>query len=54
MACPSAEDTAIGFSHNTSLPAWAARIVYSLCMELGSTTYTAWISGLSRMRSKPA
>jgi hypothetical protein len=32
----SALDVAIGFSHNTCLPAAAARIVYSACIVFGT------------------
>ena len=43
---------AIGFSQITSLPALAARMVYSACMEFGKTIYIISISGLSLMLSK--
>ena len=51
IALQSATLVAIGFSHNTCLPAFAARIVYSACIEFGSAMYTASISLFCRISS---
>jgi hypothetical protein len=42
----------IGFSQSTCLPALAARIVYSECIEFGNATYTASMAGLRAISSK--
>ena len=47
LICGTDEDTT-----RTCLPAFAALIVYSACIELGSKIYTISMSGLFRMSSK--
>ena len=46
----SAAVIAIGFSHQTCLPASAAKMAYLACNAVGVTTYTTSISALSAMR----
>ena len=51
MASPSATVVHMGFSHSTCLPARAARMVYSACIEFGRQTITASMALFSAMAS---
>ena len=52
IASHSSTDIAIGFSHQTCFPVFAALIEYSACIEGGKTTYIISISGLFPISSR--